>query len=275
MKNSILKYSFCLFAILIIAMVPALRVEAISVEIGPIELTLEPGETYSGSIPVTNDEDGTAHFRIYLGDWRQTETGDEYYEVGKIEDSLSHWMKVHPSSLTLSPGESAEVYFEISIPDDPDLTGSYWGIFFVEGEARKQEINAADEGMPNLGLRIILRHGIKVYVNIPGTEISKAEFTTAQTIPSTGGGLDFVASFENQGNTYLRPHVWLELRDQMGNTVLTSPHRIMTILPGIKRDYSFDLSGLEISPGRYTALIIADYDAPVLIAAQAEVEVKG
>jgi hypothetical protein len=171
------------------------------------------------------------------------------------------------------PGQSEKVYYEINMPDDPDLSGSYWGIFFVEGEARPAETRPIASNKPSLGLNIVVRHGVKVYTTIPGTEQIKAAFVSAKTEKHPDGRLDFIATFENQGNTYLRPDVWLELRDWQGATVYHQDYRTLSILPGIKRDYIFELREVNVPPGRYIGLIIADYGPVNLIAAQAEIEV--
>jgi hypothetical protein len=262
-------------AALVFFIMPPVPAGAISVEIGPIELKLKPGESYTGSISAFNDDVESISLKIYLGDWRQTEDGEQYLDVGKEANSLSSWMRVSPNILTIPPGGSEEIYYEIKVPDDPSLSGSYWGIFFIEGEPNSTAAREPGGSVPSLGLNIVLRHGVKVYVTIPGTEDAMAKFVAARTETLEGGGLDVVATFENQGNTYLRPDVWLELRDITGTTVYSEGHRTLSVLPGIKRDYRFELRDIGLEPGRYIALVIADYGALRLIAAQAELEVKG
>jgi len=253
---------------------PPRNADAVSVEMGPFELMLKPGEEYMGRINVTNEQSEPVTIKIYIGDWTQTDEGEQYPDVGTQPRSLSKWMQVFPNQVTLPPGESEKIYFQVNIPDDAELSGSYWGIFFVEGEPTPDDDTPHGE-RANIGLNVVVRHGVKVYVTIPDTEEKKAEFIAAWTEKPAGGGLDFMATFENQGNTYLRPKVWLELRDWTGATVYSEQYRTLSILPGIRRDYKFELRELNIPQGRYIGLIIADYGATNLIAAQAEIEVKG
>jgi P pilus assembly chaperone PapD len=247
---------------------------ALSVEIGPVELRLKPGEEHSGYIVAANGESEPVTVKVYLGDWLQIEKGEQYLDIGTVEKSLSKWMRVSPSYVTIPPGGEEHIYYEIKIPDDEKLTGSYWGIFFVEEETQKSNLEDDNSDKPSIGLNIVLRHGIKVYVTIPGTDEPKAEFIKAWTEVPAEGGLDFYATFENQGNTYLRPDVWLEMRDQSGETVYSDTHRKLSVLPGIKRDYQFVLRDLDLPPGTYSALIIADYGVLSLIGAQAEIKVE-
>lgn len=259
----------CIFVAL-----PPLQAGAVSVEIGPFELNLRPGDEYFGSVRVWNNELDPVDIRIYPGDWLQTPIGEQYLDVGEVPNSMTEWMHVSPDHMTIPGGGSSEIYFQIKVPDDPELTGSYWGIFFVEGVPGLSELEPTEDQIPSLGLKIVLRHGIKIYVTIPGTEDKKAKFTTAKTMASEGGGMAFVATLENHGNTYIRPEAWIEIHDWNGNIVYTDDHRTITILPEMERDYTFELGDMGIQPGRYVALIIADYGAVSLVAAQAEIEIK-
>lgn len=271
------KLSICLAVQLLFILVIAVSSShAISVSIKPVELNLKPGENYTGSIRVYNEDDETAHVKIYLGDWRQVEENEQYLEVGDVPCSISQWMQLSPFHLSIKSKQWESIHYEIQVPDDKKLSGSYWGIIFVE-EITKKPVASIPTGndKPSLGVNIVLRHGIKIYTTFPDTDKRKAEFVEAETVSLENGGLDFVATFQNQGNTYLRPFVWLELRDESGETILKMDHHRQTVLPGIKRKYKFSLHELDIEAGKYTALIIADYNAPLLIAAQAEIEVKG
>ena len=265
---------YIILALCIILSVPPSPAGAVSVEIGPIELDLKPGDEYFGSIRVMNNESEPIDIRIYPGDWLQTVDGEQYLEVGEVSNSMTEWMIVTTSQLTIPPGGSEDIYFEIKVPDDPTLSGSYWGIFFVEGVSKPSADNPPVTDAPTLGIKIVLRHGVKVYVTIPGTEKRQAKFTSAKTVAIVTGGLDFIAALENQGNTYIRPKVWLEVRDISGITLYTESHRTITLLPEVERDYKFELRDLNVPPGRYIALIIADYGGQSLVAAQAEIEVE-
>ncbi len=266
--------AFLTLAMCIFVALPPMPAGAVSVEIGPFELTLMPGDEYFGSVRVWNNEPEPVDIRIYPGDWLQTPDGEQYLDVGEVSNSMTEWMLVTPDHMTIPGGGSSELYFQIKVPDDPELTGSYWGIFFVEGVPGLSEFEPTEDQIPSLGLKIVLRHGIKVYVTIPGTEEKKAKFTTAKTIAVEGGGMVFVATLENHGNTYIRPEAWIEIHDWNGNIVYAEEHRTITILPEMGRDFKFELRDLGIQPGRYVALIIADYGAVSLVAAQAEIEIK-
>ena len=263
-----------LLAIAGILMATGRLAEAFSVEIAPAELSLKAGERYVSFVKVTNDSEEPAHLKVYLGDWNDVAKGSQYFDPGELPRRLSRWMQVSPSRLTGPPGGSEKVYYEIAMPEDPNLAGSYWGMVFVEGMPRPSKVLPEESEGVSVSLKIITRYAVKVYVTVPETEIRQAAFTGAKVLP-VKGGFDMTATLENEGNIYLKPHVWLELRDQTGMTVYSEDHLLVTLLAESKSDYTFELRDLNLTPGRYTALIIADYDAPHLVATQAEIEIKG
>ena len=100
---------YIILALCIILSVPPSPAGAVSVEIGPIELDLKPGDEYFGSIRVWNNESEPIDIRIYPGDWLQTVDGEQYLEVGEVSNSMTEWMLVTPSQLTIPPGGSEDI----------------------------------------------------------------------------------------------------------------------------------------------------------------------
>jgi hypothetical protein len=253
---------------------PALA-QGFSVAFGSSEFLVSPGDEFTGSIPVTNTSDEPRALRIYLGDRvrvpGQTSDYDFDEEGGKEPRSAMDWVVFSPERLTLEPGETRELTYEVSVPDDATLEGSYWAVIFIEGiPSEEPEIVPAGEGEIAIGLRTIFRYAIQIYATIEGTEVRDATFT-ALTMDPALGGFDATAVFENRGNTFLRPKVWLELRDVTGETVYTLEHEELTVLPESARDFVFELRDLPIQSGEYLVMIIADYGVPTLIAAQGRV----
>lgn len=249
----------------------------LSVAPNMVELVLKPGETYSGYVIADNLGSVPLSVDAYLGDWTHTQSGLLFKdEINTHPRSLGKWMRLSPPQLTITPGGSKRVYYTVTVPPDPGLAGSYWGVLFI-GQSPASALPRPSVKEPdrqfNLGLRILMRFAVVIYVTIADTGVRKANFVSTQ-VKSDEGSLTISATLANEGNTYLRPPTWLELRDQTGMTVYSVDHRELTVLPESKRDFTFELRGLNLAPGHYTALIIADYDGPNLIAAQAEIAIK-
>jgi hypothetical protein len=245
-----------------------------SVNVAPADLELAPGETYTGYVTATNSGEEEVRLRAYLGDWRTTPDGMEYFAPGEFPRGAATWMKLSPSQLALPPGGSERIYYEIAVPEDATLAGSYWAMIFVEDASAQPLAPPEGEEQPQMAIRTLLRYGVQVFVTIPGTEIRGAVFTGTGLAP-VEGGFDLSATIENRGNIHLRPTTWLELRSAAGDTVYSAEHMRLTVLPGCTREYKFELRHLTLPPGKYYALVIADYGAPTLVAAQAELEVAG
>jgi hypothetical protein len=77
---------------------------------------------------------------------------------------------------------------------------------------------------------------------------------------------------QNNSNIYLRPKVWIELRDSTGEVVYTLEHEEQTVLPETARDFVFELRDLPIESGEYLVMVIADYGVQTFIAAQGRVD---
>jgi|GEM_PF-1363884 len=239
------------------------------------EFQLKPGEHATRALWVNNDSDETIRITAYLGDWIMDAKGNEdYLEPGTIERSLCSWVTVSPSVFSIAAHSSHQVFYEVSVPEDTALEGSYWGMIFIEKEPPPVARRDADEGRPSVAIRAIVRYGVRLLLTVPGTEIRQAGFISSAATP-TEEGFTLTALLRNDGNIYLRPLVWLELRDVAGEVIHSENHRLLTVLPENEREYSFDLSGLQLSAGKYVAIVFADIGMPNLIGAQCDIEVDG
>lgn len=250
--------------------------QSFSVAFGREESVLNPGDSFSDSIPVTNISDEPVEIRVYTGDWVRVsgQTSSYSFDITPgIEDrSLSEWLVFSPERMTLEPGETGDIRFEVNVPFDVDLAGSYWSVIFIENnpiEEPRDELPLT-EAM-QVGISVAFRYAIQIYTTIEGTEIINVTFRSLD-ITQTEQGINITAVLENLGNVYLRPKVWFELRDTAGEVVYRQDYIEQTVLPESARDYTFELGDLSVAPGRYLAMVIADYGNPRLIAAQQVVD---
>jgi hypothetical protein len=212
--------------------------------------------------------------KIYTGDWRNTDSGIIYSKPGTEPRSLSEWISLKSSQMVISAGATEKIYYEISLPEDQTLNGSYWGMIFVE-ECPSSSGQPANHHQDNsLYLNSIVRYAAKIYVTVDGTEIKKASFTAAHVAPAKEGGLDITASFKNKSNSYLKPAIWLEVHDSTGKKILTQDYKKLFILPDVTMDCTFQLRDINLKPGSYNSLVIADFGALSLVAAQIQIKIE-
>jgi sporulation-control protein spo0M len=245
------------------------------------EFIVSPGEQVTGSIPVTNTSEIQLALVMYTGDLvpLKEDTSDYTYAEGEYAEegvafnrSLKDWIIFSPERMTLEPGETREVTFEIDVPDDSELEGSYWAVIFIERIPEEEpEITAQGEGEIGIGIRTIFRYALNIFATIEGTETREATFT-AFNMQGAENGFDAIATMQNNSNIYLRPKVWIELRDSTGEVVYTLEHEEQTVLPETARDFVFELRDLPIESGEYLVMVIADYGVQTFIAAQGRVD---
>ncbi|MCX6646883.1 MAG: hypothetical protein NTY09_11120 [bacterium] len=248
------------------------KAQNFSVAFGRAESVLNNGDSFSDAIPVTNISDESINIRIYAGDWVRVSGQTSGYSfdlpTGNEDRSLTEWLIFSPERMTIEPGETKDIRFEINVPVDINLNGSYWAVIFIENVPVEEpgDMTPRPDAM-QVGISVAFRYALQIYTTIEGTEIRNVTFRSLD-IAQAEQGLDITAILENLGNIYLRPEVWLELRDTAGEVVYRQDYIDQTLLPESARNYIFEVRDLSVAPGRYLAMVIADYGATTLIAAQ-------
>jgi hypothetical protein len=145
-------------------------------------------------------------------------------------------------------------------------------VIFIEGIPEEESnLEGTSTDVPvAVGIRTIFRYAVQIYATVKDTEVRKAIFTSLD-MKQVEGGIDTVAVMENQGNVFVRPKVWLELRNAAGETVYTQDHKVITLLPESSRAYTFHLTNIAVESGEYMVIVIADYGVPSLVAAQGRI----
>lgn len=125
------------FLIIIVAcLLPALMVKGeIQVE-GDLlrEITLHPGETYEGEIMVANPGGEPTGFEVTRNDYLFYADGSSKYPLaGTANRSNASWIKLSvPPGVTLNPGDSFPLNFEVQVPEDSSLAGTYWSMIMIQ-----------------------------------------------------------------------------------------------------------------------------------------------
>jgi len=259
----------CLFFITSQAF-PAMA-QGFTVQFGNQEFNVQPGDRFAGLLPVTNTSEEPLSVRIFVGDWVRVPGQVDYNATegpGDEPRSLITWMTYSPDSMTLQPGETRDIFFDVNVPEDVTLSGSYWDLIYVEGiPTVDPDAPPPDPEQVGIGIRAVFRYVIRVMATIENTETRAAAFTSLNFEPIEGG-FRAIAGFQNDSNIFIKPRVWLELRDPTGEVIYTEEHIAMTVLPESARNFTFELKDLPVESGDYLVMIIADYGALNYIAAQ-------
>lgn len=213
-------YKFILFISLLIF---TFSTAFADISISPLkyEITIEKWESKSKIIKIKNNWDEAITLYSSKEDFiAWDDTGFPRFikpeDLPNPELSLTHWIQIENSTITLAPGESKQVKFKISVPEVSDPGGHYGVIFF------------GPEAQSWAQLSVIQRLWVLLLINVPGEVKISWEFTELKTGNKAWEifvnndsfnkfPIAFSSIFNNSGNTHLKPRGQIELIDEDGN----------------------------------------------------------
>jgi hypothetical protein len=161
------------------------------------------------------------------------------------------WLVVKGATITLKPGESREVPFEVHVPKS--AIGELVGM-----------VSFRMTGGPDKFVRKVF--SVAVYAGIEGTQKPQAKIIAAMvdtSSPTLIGGF----FLQNVGNIHLRPTGLVQVFNEKDvNVVNITIQRASPIYPGEKKPYSGEIPNYSLPPGDYSAKIsITDSDRGIVI----------
>jgi hypothetical protein len=216
---------------------------AVAVSPGRLELTVAPGQTVSETIAVINSAPLERTVSVAMEDWVLGANGNAAFApAGSTRFSASDWLIPEENVFSLAAESDRDFRFSVTVPNDPDLAGSYQTVVFfrVSNEASAQsQVNVA----------VAARVGVIVYIHVAGTEEVAVDLVDFYKADDTN--LSFIA--ENSGNTSVRLGGIIELRDEAGEVKYSLEVPDIALLRASEREVSVALPE-ELEPGFYVAL---------------------
>lgn len=212
----------------------------------------QPGETYRGAVEIQNTADTEKSVRIYLRDYLFSHTGETRHDpAGTLERSNAPWITYNPELLNLGPNEKALVEFEVLVPENDSLTGTFWSVIMVEG------IIPPDTAKYKQGVTIntAIRYAVQIVTNIGKTGVSDLQFLGLELDQQNENKLLNVL-IGNTGERMLRSEVSLELFDEEGNSAGIIKADKRKTYPGTSIKVELPLEGIK--PGNYSGMLVAD-----------------
>ncbi|HEX2863475.1 MAG TPA: hypothetical protein VHN99_02810, partial [Deinococcales bacterium] len=224
-----------------------------------LEFSLAPGASGSGTVVVLTRNE-TLPLVASLEDFLLDSTGDARMLPGStLERSAAAWLAVTPDAFSLPAKGTTTVTVKVRVPPDPKLNGTYW-----------TTVAFTPVRPPNTGgLAMNVRVALVVYVNV-GQQLPKG----------VAGGLKWDAvnglfrfTFQNKGNTVLRPKGALTLVNSAGVKVATLPVDDFACLPGGQLSGTVKLpAGARPPAGAYIAVLSFSSEGMKPVAAQISVQ---
>ena len=175
----------------------------------------------------------------------------------------AEWVSVKPKRLTLRPGQTARVKYQIRVPRQ------------ASGELRAQMFFTTETRTGSMPMRS--RLGTVIYVGVEGTERIEAAITRWSVSYTSGtpgaprpDRLDVLVGIQNHGNAHIVPSGTILIDDEEGRRVATASWREgWGLLPREEDAYHAVEPGVHLKPGRYTMTLVVtvggDLRKPVTI----------
>ncbi len=227
-----LKTAAALFAIVFFAVAPALahaeyRIENIDVAnainkdfvVGPgkIEVELNPGESKTVGITVSNRTGETRIFSLEVEDFTGSRNPNETVVLLGEERgpySLRDYLQFEAPNVELKNGERATIPVTISLPTDAEPGGKY-GSVIVSTVAK-----AAVVGQTSA---VVSRLGVLFFVKIPGAVEADGFLSGFETVNGQKyfgqGPISYRLLFENNGSIHTNPYGEIRIKNILGDEV--------------------------------------------------------
>lgn len=158
---------------------------------------LNPGATIEDGLVVANRGTEPLDLAVYAADGYTTEAGEfDVLVAGEESVGIGAWVHTASERVTIAPGESATVPFEISVPEDA-TPGDYGGAIVTSlGAAADQPGVSVDR---RLGIRMSLRVGGEL---APALAVEDAQVSWNGGLnPLATGDATLTYTLHNTGNT--------------------------------------------------------------------------
>lgn len=237
--------------------------DATYVEVGRI------GDSYRGSIELRNQGAARVLVRLRQADYSFGADGTSTFgAAGVLPRSNAGWLHLDRDQVFIEPNATTRVSYEVRVPDDARLSGTYWSVVLAE-EANAAEASGHASSGPRL--RQSLRYALQVITEIGDSGRSEVAFHNARLVKNgTARFLD--VDVENTGDRWLRTNAWIELHDLDGRMITRLPGNRGRTFPGSSIRGRFDLT--PAPAGKYLALLVVDGGRNDLFGTQIELDLR-
>jgi P pilus assembly chaperone PapD len=246
---------FLLF--LLAALCLSTQVEAeITVETLSLEKVVAPGEIYQGTITVTNNGDQPQKAVVYQTDYSFHSDGSNQFGIaGEMARSNADWVSFSPRLVEVPPHQSSWISYEVRVPNDSALTGTYWSMLMVE------QADQSSDSIPRLrrnqaAVRQVVRYGIQCVTHVGGSGFYHLQFTGTQLVIREDQEKELQVDVENVGKSWAVPIAWVDLFSDNGHHIGRFQSEKKRIYPDTSVKFRIALG--DIPAGKYKALVVLD-----------------
>ncbi len=205
----------------------------------------KPDTTVQNGIRVKNTGAARGTVTLYAVD---ATTGQNSGLVYNAQDVPSHdvgsWLHLAQQQLTLAPGQSQDVPFQVSIPKGARPGQHIGGIVaksVVQASTQKSTFHV---DVQSLSI-------VAVQLNVAGPQADRLEMTEVQA-SGANGYQNLLIHLSNTGTTLLKPHGTLQVLDAQGNILQKLTVKLDTFLPDTTINYPVYMQSHPLEAGTYT-----------------------
>lgn len=206
------------------------------------EFEISPGTLQSGTLLVTNLTDKLMTVNFSAEEF--SVINQQYDYAFTAESNIAKWVHFDMTLLTLQPGESKKVSYDVAVPLSAEPGGRYISLF------ASSETKSTDSGVSSMQ-----RVASLLYFTVSG-KVSRVGNLVSLTAPSViGDKINWSAVIQNTGSTHFRSRYNVTVNDlfDFGLSVAMSGDAL--ILPGTVRLLNDNIITPD-APGVYRAVFV-------------------
>lgn len=232
------------------------------------EFNVMPGNTYKGFIELNNSSVGNQVVAFNQTDMKTSFSGETFYaDTVNYDRSNLSWIKLSTLNITLTDEETRTVEFEITVPNNADLYGSYWSVIMVEP---RDPIHVQEDSR-GFNIQSKIRYAIQIVCTFGESGTTNLNFVDiTQTTRESNRYLEI--GVQNTGDVIVKPVLSLELFDELGNSYPIKRVENKRIFPNSSKKYLLDIT--DIKSGNYQGIVIADCNTDDLFGVNITINIK-
>ncbi len=229
------------------------------VEPGKTEVFLNPGETVTKTISVTNRTNRPLDYMVGVENFIGSNTAETAVILlpagSETPYPLSDYISTELDHFTLQFGERISFQITITVPEDIE-PGGHYGAIIISNESAGQidsagnEVKSGTQLTSRIGSLILMRVNgpVKESGNLESFNVSGPDKWFYQKIPTA-----FEIAFKNEGNVHLVPYGTVTIKNIFGSEIAQLPVDAYFALPDSIRYQTISWPGKKFSFGLYTA----------------------
>jgi len=250
--------TFVVFVILVfIYSIPAWGQESRTITISPptINLSLNPGDTYQGTLRVINGGTTPLTFNASAKDFvvKDTKGTPDFINTNSLgkQFSLSSWISISPNNFTLNPKQDITLSYFINVPSSVSSGGHYTGIIYSPNLSSNEVNNSTS---------VETQVATLLYVDISGAINEKAVVTrfSSEHVFYEYGHINLLTQIKNLGDLHIKPIGNITIYNILGQKLAVLPLEQHNIFPSASRDYVNRFSQ-QFMIGPFTAKFAGNY----------------